>query len=378
MSFAVSPSRYQEMMNLRSLAVVAAIVTALLAGVPAAEARPAWRTCDAMIVDGGRVELIPSIAVIDGLPERGGFPKASTAFFPQVRGGRCRVVWALLREVLVKSDESAALTGAGFRLLSSTDFTRLSRLGPTYRVTARGRGALVRYVRFGERLRVDSTLYRAGQHVDFLLSDESCTAAYVLLLRGLRAGLTAGHCSNFPIFGGVENEGPFRVDAPADPPLGLNIDNPYRRDGPDALVFDLRQVPAIQQIERGGRTPITVAGWVRTERQQKGLTVCFAGRTSGADGNCGEIFRFQDVSGQRLICARTRTRKGDSGGPVYLRPVGGRTRAVGIVKGPRLNVPPLARGELCYTPIEKILETLNATLPRGRIAPVPPPGTPGL
>jgi hypothetical protein len=50
---------------------------------------------------------------------------------------------------------------------------------------------------------------------------------------------------------------------------------------------------------------------------------------------------------------------------VYLRPVGGRTRAVGIVKGPRLKVPPLARGELCYTPIEKILETLNATLPRG-------------
>ena len=90
MSFAVSPSRYQEMMILRSLGVVAALVTALLAGVPAAEARPAWRTCDAMIVDGGRVEIIPSGAIIDGLPERGGFPKSSTAFFPQVRVGAAR------------------------------------------------------------------------------------------------------------------------------------------------------------------------------------------------------------------------------------------------------------------------------------------------
>ena len=145
------------------------------------------------------------------------------------------------------------------------------------------------------------------------------------------AKLQTGHCSNYPAFGGVENEGPFRVDAPADPPLGGNIDNPFRRGGPDALVFDLATVPAIQQIERGSRTPITVAGWVRTERQDKGLTVCFAGRTSGADGNCGEIFRFQKVAGERLICARTRTRNGDSGGPVYLRPVGGRTRAVGLL-----------------------------------------------
>jgi hypothetical protein len=352
-------------MTAKRLVLALALVTAFAClASPPAQAQTGWRNCDAMIIEGGRVELIPSVAIIGGLPERGGFPKASTSFAIQVRGRGCAAAWRLVQSVLSSPDESAALTGAGYRLLSSTDFGRFTRLGPTYRVTARRGGTLVRYVRFGERLRVDSTLYRAGQHLDFLVSDHSCTAAFVLLLPTGRAGLTAGHCSNYPAFGGVENEGPFRVDAPAEPPLGLVLDNPFRRDGPDALVFDLREVPAIQQIERGAKTPITVSGWVPTDRQEKGLSVCFAGRSSGADGNCGEIFRKQK-SGERLICARTRARQGDSGGPVYLQPDNGRTRAVGIVKGARLNVPPLARGELCYTPIERILEAFDATLPRG-------------
>jgi hypothetical protein len=342
-------------------------VLLLLALAPAAHARAGWRDCDAMIVDQGRVEVYPSIYIVNGAPERRGFPKASTAFFIQIRGGGCATARNLVRAVLAAPDESATLLRSGFRLVSAEDFVRLSKSGPTYRVLARRGSKRVRYVRFGENPRVDSTFYRAGQHLEFYLTDLECTAGYVLQLPSGRAGSTAGHCSNYPAFGGVENEGPFRVDAPSEPGFGLNLDNPFHRGGPDALVFDLRDVPAIQQIERGGEAPLAVTGTVTTERQRKGLRVCFAGRTSGADGNCGRIFRFQEIDGQRVICARTRARGGDSGGPVFLPPLGGRTQAVGIVKGDRLNLPPLTHGELCYTAIDDVLAAFGATFPRGRV-----------
>ena len=47
--------------------------------------------------------------------------------------------------------------------------------------------------------------------------------------------------------------------------------------------------------------------------------------------------------------------------------INGAPRAVGIVEGSRLNFPSLARGELCYTPIEKILDTFKAMFPPGQI-----------
>jgi hypothetical protein len=62
------------------------------------------------------------------------------------------------------------------------------------------------------------------------------------------------------------------------------------------------------------------------------------------------------------VCAHVRTRQGDSGGPVYTPARRGEVRAAGIVTASRVVI---GRGDLCYTPMEAILEALAATLPTG-------------
>jgi hypothetical protein len=86
-----------------------------------------------------------------------------------------------------------------------------------------------------------------------------------------------------------------------------------------------------------------VTGTLALRRQRNGQRVCFSGRTSGGE-HCGRIYRrFEHTQlGELLICARVRTGPGDSGGPVY-------------------------------TPIQRILGALGATLPAGSFAvPAPP------
>ena len=57
-----------------------------------------------------------------------------------------------------------------------------------------------------------------------------------------------------------------------------------------------------------------------------------------------------------------RARQGDSGGPVYTPARDGEVRAVGIVTASRRLI---GRGDLCYTPMEPLLEALAARLPTG-------------
>ena len=133
-------------------------------------------------------------------------------------------------------------------------------------------------------------------------------------------------------------------------------------NGPDALVFALDQVPqAAQHIDRGSLTPLRVSGWLPTRRHRKGMVVCFSGRTSGMQ-RCGRVYERILEGRRRLVCARVKTTGGDSGGPVYTRPREGAVKAVGIVMASRIF---FGRGDLCYTPIQTVLDSFGAEFPTG-------------
>jgi hypothetical protein len=109
--------------------------------------------------------------------------------------------------------------------------------------------------------------------------------------------------------------------------------------------------------------PRTAIGWVRTRDQDPGDRVCFAGRSSGADV-CGHVIkRFAGVP-KYARCTDVEVRHGDSGGPVYTPGDSATTRAMGvvIVGGGRLTG---HRGDMCYTPIEAVLDAFDATFARG-------------
>ena len=346
-------------------AVVLALTAALSLAAPAG-AQSGWHNCDAMILDGGRVEVVPSPFIVGGAPERGGFPRPTTAFFIQVRRGTCATARGLLHDLLASSDESIALGERGFGVRWVRDFPRVAG-SPTYRVsTFRGR-TLVRYVRFGRAPRLDHSIYRAGQWVDVYGAAVygECTGAFVLKLASspYPVGLTAGHCAEL-----------FNIGQP----------NPVQRAGaqlgailagsgenPDAAIFSLRSEWAVaQQIERGNRSPLTVAGSVPTRDQDPGERVCLAGRTSGAD-TCGTIVPNYPFANDTARCTNIKAGPGDSGGPIYTETRGLRTRAVGIA----IEVGRYAnRRRLCYEPIQGILEHFGAQLASGPL--VRGPGIP--
>jgi hypothetical protein len=266
----------------------------------------------------------------------------------------------------------AALRTAGWKPLRSEDD------GGSFDIVAiRGRSALhVR--RSGPALDLDG--WMAGRELIFarprLVGGQRppkgavvCTSAFLVRLRGHPGGLSAGHC------GGVRSDGTTHrrnaaMRRPPQPGIVLGrVQRNLKRTRPvDALVVPVPSGvtrPSADVVDRGvTRPPWFVIG---SARPISGRRVCFSGRTSGID-QCGAILigrggRATDrlasrIGHTRVVCTSIPAREGDSGGPVYTRPAGGGTvRAVGITT--------LVFGlfqTMCFTPIEPILDGLNATL----------------
>ena len=91
------------------------------------------------------------------------------------------------------------------------------------------------------------------------------------------------------------------------------------------------------------------------------MVVCFSGRTSGMQ-RCGRLYERILEGRRRVVCAHVKTTGGDSGGPVYTRPREGAVKAVGIVMASRVF---FGRGDLCYTPIQTVLDSFGAEFPTG-------------
>jgi len=185
-----------------------------------------------------------------------------------------------------------------------------------------------------------------------------CTSAFLVKLGTHPGGLSAGHCA------GLTKKKTSRrrnvaLRRPPQPGIILggvrrNLERRARRI--DALVLPVPSGvgrPAAAVVDRGlFRRPWFVSGIARPLR---GRRVCFTGRTSGVD-QCGKIVR--SFPGTRLPCTTITAREGDSGGPVYTEPApDGTVRAVGITT--------LVFGllqSMCFTPLEPVLDALNATL----------------
>jgi hypothetical protein len=185
-----------------------------------------------------------------------------------------------------------------------------------------------------------------------------CTSGFLIRLGTRAGGLTAGHCADITKKGATRR----RNAALRRPPqpgilLGGVRRNLIRRARPiDAVVVPVPSGigrPSAAVIERGLFSP---PWFVRgSARPLLGRRVCYTGRTSGPD-QCGKIVR--SYPGTRLPCTTIAAREGDSGGPVYTPPApDGSVRAVGITT--------LVFGlfqSMCFTPLEPMLDALNATL----------------
>lgn len=187
-----------------------------------------------------------------------------------------------------------------------------------------------------------------------------CTSAFLIRLGTHPGGLSAGHCA------GVTKRRTTRrrnaaLRRPPQPGIVLgtvqrNLYRLRRARKLDALVLPVPSGagrPSAAVVDRGlFRPPWFVRG---SARPLPGRRVCFTGRTSGAD-QCGRIVR--SYPGTRLPCTTITAREGDSGGPVYTAPApDGTVRAVGVTT---LVVGLLQ--SMCFTPIEPVLDALDATL----------------
>lgn len=328
-------------------------------------APPVPRTCrSARVADGG-LRLGGSLGAKTDLRSF----RRGAAFAIKRAGLDCRELGAVMGALLPARDELGALGAAGYRV---TRYSRLKVRGRrAYRVRARHGADAITYERFGA-WRMDHSIYRAGQHIDIPAdssSHEECTGSFALAVPGLgNVGLTAAHCNSGPRAAPVER-GFAGTDPERPPQLGVVLTPPGERPAKlDAAIFSILFKWGIaQQIERGDRPPLFVDGVLPTAEQRRGTTICFAGRSSGAD-QCGHVVKCPLVTRVRfrgVKCADVQARQGDSGGPVYLEPgLGLSTSAVGIVTGlvPRGF---RLREILVYTPIEPILAALGATLPSG-------------
>ncbi len=195
-----------------------------------------------------------------------------------------------------------------------------------------------------------------------------CTSAFLITLRGHPGGLSAAHC------GGLRRDGTTnrRNAAMRRPPqagivLGRVQRNVRRTRRLDALVLPVPSGdsrPSTAVVNRGlSRPPWFVVGTARPLGKRR---VCYTGRTSGVD-QCGVILsgdarainaQASRIANTRVVCTSIIAREGDSGGPVYTRPASnGTVRAVGITT--------LVFGlfqTMCFTPIEPVLDALNARL----------------
>ena len=357
----------------------------VLALAPGAAARPkpdepgGGRLCNAISVEGSSGQ-IRSIREYDSGWAASHVRRLGRhgAFWITLRGPiGCDEFRGQLAQVLLAPDELVALETLGWRI-GRIDRLRVDGVA-VHRVSADKGHRRIGYVRAGGGPEVDGSIYRAGQTLSFDRSQRTCTSAFVLRLpaEGL-VGLSAGHCSDGPAFappqvpGGppiyvtdtvARHRGSGRRSTTTTLGPVLRNDN-LQEQGPDALVFALGQVPFAQQVDRGARTPHRVTGALPLRKQRKGRIVCFSGYTSGVDV-CGRIDGASTWFGRRVICARGRGQfsdHGDSGGPVYTRPAGGTVRAVGIVS--RSSIGGSLR-DMCYTPIQTILESFGAELATG-------------
>lgn len=361
---------------------------AILVLAPAAGARPkpdepgGGRLCHAISAKGSGSGQIQSITEYDSGWAASHVRRLgrNSAFWIILRGRiACDQFRSQLAAVLLAPDELVALEELGWRP-GKVDRLRVDGVA-VHRVSASKGDQRISYVRPGGASEVDGSIYRAGQTLWFDRTHNTCTSAFVLRLPpdGSLVGLSAGHCSEGPAYAPPQ--------VPGGPPIYVT-DNAVRyrgsgrrtttttlgrvlrntnlqEQGPDGLVFSLGQVPfAAQQIDRGARTPHRVTGVLPRGQQRQGRIVCFSGYSSGTDV-CGRIDGVSTMFGRRVICARRHGKfsdHGDSGGPVYTRPKDGTVRAVGIVSrssiGGRLR-------DMCYTPIQAILESYGAQLPTG-------------
>jgi len=195
-----------------------------------------------------------------------------------------------------------------------------------------------------------------------------CTSAFLVTLRGHPGGLSAAHC------GGVRDDGTTQRRNAAlrrQPQPGIVLGRVQRnlaRSRPlDALVLPVpsgARRPSAGIVNRGvARPPWFVTGTARPLGKRR---VCYTGRTSGVD-QCGVILsgsarsinrQASRISRVRVTCTSIVAREGDSGGPVYTAPAAdGTVRAIGITT--------LVFGlfqTMCFTPIEPVLDALNARL----------------
>ncbi|HKG40127.1 MAG TPA: hypothetical protein VKB25_14150 [Conexibacter sp.] len=206
---------------------------------------------------------------------------------------------------------------------------------------------------------IDESLYRAGGALAFDPGG-GCTSAFPVLVRGRVHGLSAGHCSE--ISGGDVTS----WFAPAKPWTVRRNVSLSKRERIDALMFASRSGLTIgyaQEILREGLAPLPIQGLLRRDEQTAGMTVCFAGVTSGAD-RCGPLLSWSPPQSEHrhLLCAGVAAAPGDSGGPVYSAPSGtGAAQALGVVTL-ALFSPETA---MCYEPIDGVLDRLGATLASG-------------
>jgi hypothetical protein len=379
--------------GLTTAAVLVAIAAWGLATSPTAGSRPTppeggpGRSCDAMTArgTGTTVEELVTFSTEATIehPNRYG---RNTALWTSAAGVGCRAVVDLMAQVLLARDERVALELAGWRV-TRTDRLRIEGVAIHQTWAAEG-NKKISYARRGGDLLVSETVYRPGQALRFPRTDGGCTAGFALELPtdDLPLGLAAGHCSDYPF---TDSSGTWQTEqvervrgsgaSRKEEPLGSVLLNGLiggGEAGPDALIFALDGARyGAQQIERGSRPLLDVAGWLPTAKHEKGRTVCFFGRMTGE--RCGKIDFTVPLIAQEVICVQLKRNviPGDSGGPVYTRPADGHVQAVGVVLG-SIDVPgPFYDAELCYTPIERILQTFGARLRGGsfEVPPTPPP-----
>jgi hypothetical protein len=340
--------------------------------------------CDAIKVEGSPSGEIRQIVVISAGTALSNAHKyrANTALWTSYWGSvTCDEVRTLIASVLLARDEQVALGLQGWRVRRTHAF-RTDGVA-VHQVWATQDGTRITYVRRGGHPRLGRTVYRAGQALGFPLSDNVCTSGFLLRQRAdaVLLGLTAGHCSKYPRVeaGTYETENVDRATGNDKAfTLGTAMANTYvEGDGTDAMQFTVHGAGlAAQEIQRSGGAPLRVIGTLPRSRQRKGQVVCYAGTVTGGP-HCGRIHgesRFP--SRVPVVCARgVRSRQGDSGGPVFTRPnKRGEVRAVGVLS--RSSYGGLKR-DMCFTPIQTVLEVLGADLPTGSFAiPSAPQPTP--